>query len=480
MALRRAYAVTMTKFGQPPAPWKHPAIVAAGQIPTSEEARYVVADPARGYRTDWRLLHLVCERKRPESLLAQPGARYRCIAASVISFVVMLALTSCGTGATSPSTASSPAHTAITQRPDEVTPLVGSVPFAPIPFSGSDDKTHLVYELAVTNFTSEPMIVDRVQVRDGSDRVVGDLDAATVRGRLQPAGSRDGTDRLLGGQSGTIFIHLTMDAGAPIPDTLVHQVTVTADAMPPGQNKPTIRLADTKVDRRTVPVLAAPLAGERYVAADGCCDAVRHTRAILPINGQTYVAQRYAIDYEQVDDQNRIFTGDPRDPKNYAIFGEEVLAVADGTVVGARNDLPEQVPGTFPAGIAIDEADGNYVVLDIGNGFYVNYAHMQPGSVRPKVGDRITTGTVLGLVGNTGNSVAPHLHLHVMNGPSPLASQGLPALYDRFTVTGQVASTADFDSAEGQGVPLVLVPGRVPLNRTDEMILDQNIVTFTR
>ena len=44
----------------------------------------------------------------------------------------------------------------------------------------------------------------------------------------------------------------------------------------------------------------------------------------------------------------------------------------------------------------------------------------------------------------------------------------------------QVASTADFDAAEGQGVPLVLIPSRVPSNRTDEMILDQNIVTFTR
>ena len=410
-----------------------------------------------------------------------PGSvRYLRTVVGITSLVVTLALTSCSTEATPTSTSSSTAAAATTQGPDEVTPLVGSVPFAPIPFVGSDDKNHLVYELSVTNFTGAPMIVDRVQVHDGSDRVVGDLDAAAVRGRLQPAGSRDGTDRLVAGQSGTIFIHLTIGAGAAVPDTLVHEVTVTADAMPPGQNNPTIRLAATKVDQRKLPVLSAPLAGQHYIAADGCCDAVRHTRAILPINGQTFVAQRYAIDYEQADDQNRIFTGDPRDPKNYAIFGKEVLAVGDGTVVGTRNDLPEQVPGTLPAGIAIDEADGNYVVLDIGNGFYVNYAHMQPGSVRPKVGDRVAKGAVLGLVGNTGNSVAPHLHLHVMNGPSPLASQGLPALYDRFTVTGQVASTADFDAAEGKGVPLVLMRGQTSSDHTDQMILDQNIVTFTR
>jgi hypothetical protein len=157
-------------------------------------------------------------------------------------------------------------------------------------------------------------------------------------------------------------------------------------------------------------------------------------------------AQRYAIDYEQADAQNRIFTGDPEDPASYAIFGKEVLAVADGAVVG--------------------------------NGFYVNYAHLQPGSVRPKLGDKAKRGEVIGLVGNTGNSVAPHMHLHVMDGPSPLASQGLPYLYDRFTITGQVASTADFDASEATGVPLVTVPGIQPSEHSNQLILDQNLVTF--
>jgi murein DD-endopeptidase MepM/ murein hydrolase activator NlpD len=155
-----------------------------------------------------------------------------------------------------------------------------------------------------------------------------------------------------------------------------------------------------------------------------------------------------------------------------------VLAVADGTVVGTRNDLAEQTPGTYPTNIGITEADGNFVVLDIGNGFYVNYAHMQPGSVRPKLGDKVKRGDVIGLVGNTGNSVAPHLHLHVMDGPSPLASQGLPYLYDHFTITGQVASTADFDASEAKGIPLITVPGVQPTQHADQLILDQNLVSF--
>ena len=403
----------------------------------------------------------------------------RCATVLVAVSAVVLVTGGCASSAETPATSSqSPQSSSVGPAADVLTPLLASVPFAPVPFAGSDGKTHMVYELAVTNFTNARLVVDDVKIKDGqSGSVVGELGAAQLGDRLQPAGTREGADHLEPGQAGTVFVHLVMNQGAT-PKTLVHEISVTSAAMPPGQNQLTERVATTTVDTRTLPVLAPPLRGENYVAADGCCDAVRHTRAILPINGQTTVAQRYAIDFEQADAGNRIFTGDAKDPASYAIFGREVLAVADGTVVGTRNDLLEQTPGTYPANIPITEADGNYVVLDIGNGFYVNYAHMQPGSVRPKLGDKVTRGEVIGLVGNTGNSVAPHLHLHVMNGPSPLAAQGLPYLYDRFTVTGQVASIADFDSSEADGVPLVTVPGVQPTQHTEQLILDQNLVTF--
>lgn len=394
------------------------------------------------------------------------------------AFAALVVVAGCAADTTSDS---EPASSTAAPAPDVMTPLVGSVPFAPIPFVGSDGLTHLVYELSVTNFTGGPLTVSDIQVLDAdSGEKVGDLDVGALEHRVYPAGARDATNVLQAGQAGTVFVHVPFAEGKSLPTRLIHRAEVTAAALPEAQRQLSEQLAATTVDRRTLPVVSAPLVGERYVAADGCCDAARHTRALLPVNGQLYVAQRYAIDYEQADDRNRIFAGDPKDPASYEIFGKEVFAVADGTVVGTRNDLPEQVPGTYPEGIAIDEADGNFVVLDIGDGFFVNYAHMQPGSVRPKVGDRVKRGDVIGLVGNTGNSVAPHLHLHVMDGPSPLASQGLPYLYDAFTTTGQVASTAAFDASEGTGVPLVLVPDAESVDHADQMVLDQNLVTFSR
>jgi murein DD-endopeptidase MepM/ murein hydrolase activator NlpD len=117
--------------------------------------------------------------------------------------------------------------------------------------------------------------------------------------------------------------------------------------------------------------------------------------------------------------------------------------VADGLVVGVMDELPDQVPGSVTADISAQNAGGNYVVVDIGNGRFAFYAHLQPGSPRVKPGDAVTRGQVLGLLGNTGNSDAPHLHFHVMAAPSPLVSNGLPFVFRSFDSEGTVTSPLD-------------------------------------
>ena len=51
-------------------------------------------------------------------------------------------------------------------------------------------------------------------------------------------------------------------------------------------------------------------------------------------------------------------------------------------------------------------------------------------------------GQALGLLGNSGNTDAPHLHFHVMDGPRPLSSNGLPYRFSRFTVEGTLTDLA--------------------------------------
>jgi hypothetical protein len=277
---------------------------------------------------------------------------------------------------------------------------------------------------------------------------------------------------------GLLFVHVTLPPGAPLPRRLGHRVTSEVRAAPPGQREITSTGGEVAVDARDVVVIGPPLRGTGYVSADSCCDAVRHTRAALPVNGGVRLAQRFAVDWEQLDAQSRIYSGPRTDPRSYTIYGREALAVADARVASVLDGQPEQTPGTYPASIGPQEADGNSVVLDLGGGRWALYAHLQPGSLRVRAGERVERGQMLGLVGNSGNSLAPHLHFHVMDGPSPLGSNGLPYRIDAFEVVGISPGTAAFDEAEAKGTPLAVEPVDPPRRVTDALPLDQLVVRF--
>ena len=112
--------------------------------------------------------------------------------------------------------------------------------------------------------------------------------------------------------------------------------------------------------------------------------------------------------------------------------------MAPGKVIEMLDGIPENIPHSGKIAIDVNffNAGGNNVVVDIGYGLYAFYAHMRPGTVTVKVGDEVTTGEILGRVGNSGNSTEPHLHAHIVDQPSFLAGQGVPYEFDRFAATG--------------------------------------------
>ncbi len=122
--------------------------------------------------------------------------------------------------------------------------------------------------------------------------------------------------------------------------------------------------------------------------------------------------------------------------------------------------LAEQVPGVTPTGLRLAEYGGNHVVQDIGGGNYAFYAHLKTGSVAVRPGEQLRTGRPVGLLGNSGNSDAPHLHFHIMDGPDPLKADGLPFVFDRFGLTGR---SVDSTGPDGDAVDIALAGGPTPL-----------------
>jgi murein DD-endopeptidase MepM/ murein hydrolase activator NlpD len=80
-----------------------------------------------------------------------------------------------------------------------------------------------------------------------------------------------------------------------------------------------------------------------------------------------------------------------------------------GTVVYASGD------GTIETVQSGKRGMGNYIVINHGFGYQSIYAHLDSFNVRE--GQKVGRGDVIGFVGNTGMSVAPHLHFEIkMNG----------------------------------------------------------------
>ena len=363
------------------------------------------------------------------------------------------------------------------QVPENMTPLLLAVQDAPVPFMGSDGQIHLVYELGMTNFSSAEIAVEKVEVvSDGS--VLQTLDTTAVAGRLQPAGLREAAGTLAKSTHGLLFLNLALAPGSKIPSQLSHRVALRVSAAPPGQQELSESGGATMVDKRSVALIGPPLRGERYIAADSCCDATRHQRAALPVNGRVWLAQRYAVDWEQMDGSGHIYTGRREKLESYAIFGQPALAVANALVVSVIDGEPEQTPGSYPRNISLDKADGNSIILELGEKRYALYAHLQPGSIKVHRGEKVHPGQVMGLVGDTGNSVVPHLHFQVMDGPSSLSSNGLPYEISNFEMTGKSHGTEAFDKAETDGTPLPVTPISPPQTVKQAMPLDQTIISF--
>lgn len=183
-------------------------------------------------------------------------------------------------------------------------------------------------------------------------------------------------------------------------------------------------------------------------------DYVSRTPLRLPFRGEWTVAwggrtleqnrhagsrdQRFALDFVITRD-GRTHSGDGTELGQYYCYGEPVLAPATGRVVWLRDSLPDNRIGRTDT---LNPA-GNAVLIDHGRREYSLLAHLQPRTLRFKLGDRVVAGDEIGRCGNSGNTREPHLHFHLQDGPRIGDADGLPPVFHGLFVDGVRADTAE-------------------------------------
>ena len=378
--------------------------------------------------------------------------------------------------------------------PAEVTPVLASVTTEPVPVAGTDGKVYLAYELYLTNITSTPVTVDSVQALDAeSGATLQTFSGADLVSHTRvvgtPPGESSATSLVLGGgQLSIVWLDPSVAGGSELPTSLTHQVKLTYQSAPSPliPSELTEIVAATAVSDTPAPTIKPPLEGTNWFDGNGCCGEVTpHRGASNPINGRFDFAERFAIDWVQLTPELTLTTGAPTELSSYAYYGAPIHAVADGEIVAVFDELQDQVPGANPpeGSLTLAQYGGNHVVQRFeqdGRTYYAFYAHLKPGTARAAVtvGQTVRTGDLLGELGNSGNTDSPHLHFHVMDGPDPLASDGLPFQFDSLQLVGQAAGSQALDPLL-TGQALALTPGGPTGSRTDEMPLYLDLVNLT-
>jgi len=289
------------------------------------------------------------------------------------------------------------------------------------------------------------------------------------------------------GRTAVISIDLKLPLGAGLPSSIRHRIHFESD--------PNLKLIlddgslsselftvtePMPIDRRPPLVLGPPLRGGPWLCGNGFMGTgsdgkywfTAHDAQYTTYNvARIHLPSRYGCDFAKIDatiSARKVTTPDSISLSTFYGYGADVLAVADAVVIKTKDGIPENEPRIdkqliMAVPLTDATANGNMVVLKIGEGQYACYAHMQPGSIRVKEGDRVRKGQVIGKIGNSGSTNGPHLHFNVQRGPAMGGDDFLPYVFTSYWLEGLIGK---MDTANRRQIKL-----RVPTNGS--------IITFT-
>lgn len=177
----------------------------------------------------------------------------------------------------------------------------------------------------------------------------------------------------------------------------------------------------------------------------------------IPSHGTNELGTRYAYDFIQVDWSRKGYPAYRVSLRQYLLFGvslseyycwgQEVYSPCDGIVVVAEDGYEERVRTNLFSDMAnaynnahyfdpekdnVQSVAGNYVIIQYDDNIYTALCHLKTGSIQVFVGQNVEKGELIGHVGHSGNSFAPHLHFQLMDSSDIATANGLPCAFEEY------------------------------------------------
>lgn len=330
----------------------------------------------------------------------------------------------------------------------------------PWPVRGDDGRYHIAYNLIITNWGLQDFRFSEIQVLDSATgKVLLRLDSAMLEDPLRlrttlAVNAKPMPENLIlkSGVAALVAVEFSQPGLSATRQVLRHSIRFRPDSgvvMVLSGGSTTSELQtfarNIAVHSRPPIVLSPPVRGGLWRCGNGLSYNRAHASPYMFEDARLRVPQRYGCDFARVDSGGNTLPNPFPDTINSEMFygyGAQVLAVADGIITHLTDSIPENIPQAdgsirMPVPFTNKTVSGNWVSLRIGQNAYAFYAHLQPGSVRVRLGQRVKRGQVLGLLGTSGNAVGPHLHFHVGDSNSLNGSESVPFVFDTFTFVGR-------------------------------------------
>jgi len=295
-------------------------------------------------------------------------------------------------------------------------------------------KYHIRYELLLQDIDFQQQAISKVEIWD-NQTLNKTYKADNLENLLI---SYNGPDSLL---QNSHFAFITTEV-VQVPSHLQNRIYLQAI----NSEETIVRHHQIEIDSSSPVAIQTPLQSGLW-AFMNLGEDEHHAKFINFDNGLAVNPQRWAVDLLKLSEDGEICNGSCSANEDFFGYGSPFVAIANGVVVAVTNNIDDNLPNQLPIPDSQTPASGNSVILKLDDGHYASYSHAILGSITVNVGDQVKQGDVLGQVGNSGNSSAPHLHFHlakVFDINNPDNSDGVPFILEEFSVlTGDGSNPTD-------------------------------------